>query len=176
MPTDPAKPATELPRAHGPLGREHRSMQLVKEVFTTVESLRKARRFTVAELQPIVKTTRYSAVLVSKCDLEVIKALVASDMAPVVITRSPVGPKHVRVVVGYDDAAERIILTDPVNYTEARLQYQEFSKQWDDPRKSCLLVLSLQNRVSVDRIKSKLREYLSREKADSIVIKTSRKQ
>jgi len=174
MESDSVKLATELPAKHGPLGRQHRSMQVVKEVFQTVEPLRRATRLTVAAIRPLAGNSRFSAVLASQCDLEILKVFVASDWAPAVVITSPVGPKHVRAVVGYDDIAEIVILTDPMNYAKQRIKYSDFLKQWDDPRKSCVLISS--RRVSVDIIKSTLRIYLTEEKADSVIIKTSRKQ
>ena len=172
---DSSEPAAELPGSHAPLGRKHRVMQLVEEVFRIVEPLRKATRFTVAELQSIVRATSYSPVLVSKCDLETLKVFSASSWAPVVIITSPVGPKHVRAVVGYDDATGRISLTDPVSYTVARLEYSEFSKQWDDPQKTCLLIFS-SRQGNTDKISSALKKYLTEEKADSVSIKTAGKR
>ena len=59
MESDSSMSAAELPASHGPLGQKHKAMQAVAEVFRTVESLRDAKRFTVAELQPIAKTTRF---------------------------------------------------------------------------------------------------------------------
>ena len=86
-----------------------------------------------------------------------------------VVIKSPVGPKHVRVVMGYSDSMNQITLADPRNFAEAKLKYEAFIKQWDDPRKSCLLVFS--HNVGVDRIRSVLKKYLPAEKADAIIIR-----
>ena len=160
--------ASELPRMYGPLERQHRAMRPVEEAFIRIGSLRKSTRFTVADLKSI-KEIRLSAALVSRCDLSVLKGLIASDWVPVVIIRSPVGPKHIRVVAGYDDDREEVILIDPMDFiTKARLAYSEFSQQWDDPEKTCLLIF---RRGSVDIIKGDLRKYLPEEKVDSLIIK-----
>jgi len=165
--SDSSKPVPEFPPLYVSRGRK--AMRPVEEVFRSVESLRKTKRLTVAVLKPITKTTRFSAMLLSQCDLETLKVLVLSGYAPVVIIKSPVGPKHVRAVVGYDDMDGVLTLADPVNYAEAKLQYSEFSKQWDDPRKACLLVSA--RKGSVNTIKSALRTYLSEEKVDSVIIR-----
>ena len=162
------EPESGLPRMYGPLERQHRAMRPVEEAFIRIESLRRLKRLTVADLKSI-KEIRLSAALVSRCDLSVLKSLIASDWAPVVIIRSPVGPKHIRVVAGYDDERGQIILVDPINFiTKARLAYSEFSQQWDDPQKTCLLIF---RRGSVDIIKGDLRKYLPEEKVDSLIIK-----
>ena len=162
--------ASELPSMYGPLERQHRSMRPVEEAFIRLESLRSLKRLTVADLKPI-KNIGLSAVLVTRCNLSALKSLIASDWAPVVIIRSPVGPKHVRVVAGYDDDKEQIILADPMDYitNKARLTYSEFSRQWDDPQKACLLIF--RGRGGADMIKNDLRKYLTRKEIDSLTIR-----
>jgi hypothetical protein len=170
-----AESSAELPGSHGPLGRNHRAMRPVEEAFRSVAPLRKAERFTISELKAIARETRLSPVAISGCDLEVLKIFAASNWVPVVVIRSPVGPKHVWSVVGYDDSTEQLILIDPAKLaqaSQASLDYSEFSKQWDDPQKTCLLIFS--QRVGVDKIKSVLKKYLPEEKVDSIQIRTSR--
>ena len=166
------KPASELPSMYGPLERQHRSMRPVEEAFIRLESLRELKRLTVAELKPI-KNLGLSAALVSRCNLSAIKSLIASDRVPVVIIRSPIGPKHVRVVAGYDDDRGQIILIDPIGFTtKARLTYSEFSKQWDDPQKACLLIFrGGRSSGSADTIKNDLRKYLTGKEIDSLTIR-----
>lgn len=162
------------PTAYGPFERKHRALRPVEEAFRVVELLKRADRFTVSHLKAIVRKTQFSPMLVSGCDREVLKILVASDWAPVVVIRSPVGPKHIRAIVGYDDPTERIVLIDPVNLAQApqaRLKYSDFSRQWDDPQKTCLLVLSRD--IGVNRVRMVLKKYLTEEKVKSIVIRTS---
>ena len=166
--SDSSKSLQELPRMYGPLDRRHKAMRPAEEVFIRVKSMRKLTRLTAAELKPI-RNAGFSGVLISKGDLETLKALIASDWAPVVIIKSPAGPKRVRVVAGYDDDRGQIILLDPINFTtQARLEYSAFSKQWDDPQAACLLIFY---RGAVDTIKNDLKRYLPEEKVDSLVIK-----
>ncbi len=162
----------KLRSSHGPIGQKHRAMQPVEEAFRTVESVRKVDRFTLSELKTIAKETRFSPAVVSESDLEVLKIFVASNWVPVVVIRSPVGSKHLRAVVGYDDSTGRLTLTDPVSYAHAELEYSEFSKQWSDAQKTSLLVFW--EYTSVDKIRSVLRKYLSEEKVDSIQVRTPR--
>ena len=165
-----------LPDSYGTQGRNHRAMRSVEGAFRNVSLLRKVDRFTLSELKAITKATRFAPMAVSGCDLEVLKIFVASGWAPVVSIRSPVGPKHVRAVIGYDDSTERVILVDPVNYTQAplaKVKYADFSKQWVDPQKTCLLVLS--KYIGEASIRIALKNYLSEERMKSIHIKTPRK-
>jgi hypothetical protein len=153
-----AEESGKFPSTYGPLGKNHKSIQTVNELFQRVETLRKADRFTEAELQSVKKVSRFSPIIVSGCDLEVLKAFVATNWAPVIVARSPVGPKHVRVVVGYDDSSQRITLVEPMEYAPAVISYEDFLKQWDDPQKTCLLVFS--ENPGKDRIENALRKYL----------------
>jgi hypothetical protein len=171
------EPAAEepegLPGSHGPFNRNHRAMRPLEEAFRSVEVLRRAESFTPSELRAITSKTRFSPASVSGCDLEVLKAFVASNWSPVVVITSPVGPKHIRAVIGYDDSAQRITLIDPVNLkqaAQANLEYSDFSKQWDDPQKTCLLVSS--QGIGEQRIKATLKKHLPEEKVESLVIKT----
>lgn len=166
--SDSVELAKGLPPVYGPLGRNDRAMRPLGQAFQRVDSLRNAKQLTVANLAPIRKVCS-AAVLVSKCDLEVLKALIVSDWVPVVVIRSPVGPKHTRAVAGYDDMAGNIFIVDPMNFAKAKLSYSEFIKQWDDPRKSCVLIYS--HSGTIDGIKNALAKYLPPEKAKSVIIR-----
>jgi hypothetical protein len=140
----------------------------VEDAFRTTAALRETRRFTPSIINAIAGASRFSPVVVSGCDLKVLKVFVASDWVPVVILSSPVGPKHARAVVGYDDSAERLTLVDPITYAKPQLVYREFLKQWDDPQKTCLLVFA--HYVGAGTTRSVLSRYLSEEKVKSISI------
>lgn len=175
-PAAAAEESVTLPGSYGTQGRNQKAMRPVEAAFRDVALLRKAEHFTLSELKAITNATRLAPMAVSECDLEVVKIFIASGWAPVVIIRSPVGPKHVRAVIGYDDSTEQVILIDPVNYKQAslaRVAYSEFSKQWDDPQKTCLLVFS--EYVGEARIKNVLMKYLSEERLNSIQIITPRR-
>jgi len=64
-----AEESAELPSSHGPIGRTHRAMRPVEEVFRSVTPLREARRFTLSELKVITRVSRFVPVAVSECDL-----------------------------------------------------------------------------------------------------------
>ncbi len=163
-----AEESNKLPSSYGPLIKNHKSIQITKGVFLRVESLNKAERFTESELQAITRVSRFAPIAFSGCDLEVLKIFVAQSWAPVVATISPVGPKHVRVVIGYDDSTQRVTLVEPTVYAPAVIGYDEFSKQWDDPQKTCLLVFS--EYMGAQRIENVLKRYLPEEKLKSIRI------
>jgi len=170
MESDPIKPVEGLPDLYGTFNKSHRSMRPVEQAFMRKEDLSKAKRFTASEIKSI-RSLNLSAVILSGCNMKILKTLVASDWVPVVILTSPVGPKHVRAVVGYDNAAQRMIVTDPVNYSNAMLKYSDFTKQWKDPKATCLLIFS-EYRGNVDKIKNDLKKYLPAERVDSIQIRT----
>jgi len=155
----PAEDSGKLPSTYGPLARNNKSIQAIKELFQKVEALRKAERFTeLGLIQSIKKSSRFSPVAISGCDLEVLKVFVNANWAPVIVTKSPVGPRHVRVLIGYDDSTQRVTLIEPIEYAPAIIGYDDFSKQWDDTQKTCLLVFS--ENPGKDRIHNTLRRYL----------------
>ena len=166
-----------LPSSYGPLGQSNRSLRQAEEAFQNTSSLRQreeyrqgedaiygAPRLSASELRAIAEETAFSLVQVSGCSLEALKAFVASDWAPVVVISSSVGPEHVQAVVGYDDSTEQLTLVDPENYAQTKLEYSEFSNQWSDPQKTCLLVFS--QYVGAEEIRNTLKKYLPEEKVE----------
>ena len=164
----------ELPVSHVPFDRNDTAVRRVQDALRPLAPGGELEQYSAATLHAIGSRSRYSIVLVSKSDLEVIKAFVVSDLAPIVIVRSPVGPKHIRAVTGYDDSGERIVLIDPLNYAEMRFSYSEFLKMWDDPQDACLLVYP--RHVIEEEVRGILTKYLSEEKAESVTIRVPRRR
>jgi hypothetical protein len=162
------------PESHGPFYPYSKSVRNLREALSQIMRGRIMRQFSASELQVMAQVSRYSAVVVSRCDLEVLKALVASDFVPVVITRSPVGQKHIRAMIEYDDSAERLTLLDPMHYAKQRFSYSEFSRQWDDPQDACLLIFP--HRIASGTIRLSLTRYLPIKRIDSILIKAPRRR
>ena len=173
--TDSMGSGVDIPISHGPLDQNDNAVRRVRGAFRSVVSRSQVEYFSATQLQAIAKEFRFSTVLVSGCDLEALKVFVASDWVPVVITQSPVGPKHIRAIVGYDNSTERLILIDPVNYAEMTLGYSEFSEQWTDPQDACLLIFP-QRVVLEDTIKRALLRYLPEKKVESISIRIPRRR
>lgn len=184
-----------LPSSYGPFYRYDRPVRNVQKVLSQVAAMAWIRQYrawilqtedgrtpigileeyTASTLQVMTKDSPFSTVLVSGSDLEVLKAFVASDIAPVVITRSPIGPKHIRALVGYDDTTERLVVIDPIYYAKARFDYSEFCSQWDDPQNACLLVFP-QSVVLPETVRNCLARYLPEEKVESISIRVPKRR
>lgn len=186
VPTFPDTPATEeagplgsgveIPSSHGPLDRNDIAVRRIREVFRSVASqITSHQYFSASQFQAVIGRLRVSPVVVSKCDLQVLKIFVASDWVPIVVIQSPVGPKHIRALVGYDDSTERLVLIDPINYAEMTFGYSEFSDQWTDPQDACLLVFP-QRVVLEDTIKRVLIRYLPEEKVESISVRVPKRR
>lgn len=166
----------DIPTSHGPMDQNDKEVRRVREVFRSVASqVHSHQYFKPSQLQGVLKGLRVSPVVVSRCDLEVLKIFVASDWVPVVVTQSPVGPKHIRAIVGYDDSTERLVLIDPINYAEMRFGYSEFSEQWNDPERECLLIFS-QRVVYKETIGGVLARYLPEEKVKSLSIRVPKRR
>ncbi len=165
--------STTIPSSYTP-GEENLSrIRHATEVYANITSLKTAETFTVVQLRDIATKSHFTGVLISKSDIDVVKALVASNWVPIIIIKSPVGPKHARLVIGYDDSSKRFILADPQDKGEKvnqiEMEYSEFTKLWEDPDKNCLLISA--QRVSEMNIKGTLGKYLPKEKVDALVIK-----
>lgn len=165
-----------LPSSYSPIDRNDVNkvaLRRIQDAFRNVA--RGTAQLSASRLQAITSGRGLSIVSISGCDLEVLKALVASDWVPVVVIRSPVGPEHIRALVGYDDSAERLILIDPINFAEARLEYSDFSKQWVDPQNACLLVFP-QRVVIEGTVERALANYLPEEKVKSVSVRIPKRR
>lgn len=190
--SDPLDGREALPDSYGPFYVYDEPVLNVRKVLRQVTAMARIRqyrarilqtetrrvttgileRYDASTLQAMTKGSQLSTVLAAGCNLETLKVFVVSDMAPLVITRSPVGSKHIRAIVGYDDSTERLVLIDPINHAVARFSYSEFRNQWDDPRDACLLVLPPRNAL-LEMVRSCLDRYLPERKAESILIRVS---
>ena len=131
---------TEIPKSCKPMGKHEKGVQLVKEAFITLPSLKSVVSFTDMHVRDLANLAYLFATVESPCNLERIKGLVASGLSPVVIIESKVGARHARVIIGYDDSVNQLIATDPVNYRQIKMSYDSFVKSWIDPQKTCLLI------------------------------------
>ena len=166
--------SSTLPSSFGPLPRNAPPVKHVREAFKDAASLRDAQ-LSALGLQNIIDVPPYSVWTVSKCDLEAIKVFVVSGWAPAVVVRTPVGRKHIRAVIGYSDPDERLTLIDPMSRAHLTLGYAEFSRQWADPQKACLLVTT-RRAVADTRIKSALAKYLPHDIVESMTIRAPRQR
>jgi len=163
----------ELPKSYAPTEQSNNKARQVASVYGQVEALKTAQSFNPVILKNINGSSSFTGGVLTRCDFDVIKALVVAGWTPVVIIRSPTGQKHLRTVLGYNDPPEELILADPMEKTEVRqlkISYSDFDKTWDDPQKTCLLIFP--QYVSEQLIKSKLLKYLPSEKLSSVTIQS----
>ena len=163
----------ELPKSYAPTEQSNNKARQVASVYGQVEALKTAQSFNPVILKNVNEGSSFAGALLTRCDFDVIKALVVAGWTPAVILRSPTGQKHMRTVLGYNDPPEELILADPMEKTEVRqlkISYSDFDIMWDDPQKTCLLILP--QYISEQLIKNKLLKYLPSEKLTSVTIKS----
>jgi len=169
---DTAPQAAKLPVSYAPGAGNSSRLTQAAEAFRVVPSLNSADTFTVVHSRDIASKSHFNSAVVSKCDQDVIKAFVAANWVPAIVVDSPVGPKHIRFVIGYDDSSKKMILNDPVDVGESKqidMDYSEFAKLWSDPQKTCLIISA--QRVNEVNIKEVLGKYLPKDKIDTLVIR-----
>lgn len=163
------------PSSYGTLDKNSKAVRNMGEMLRMMHYRGRITQYSAAAFQAITKSSRFSRVVVSQCDLEVLKTFVALDVPPIVVIRNPMGAKHIRAVVEYSDLTERIALIDPTNGTATRFSYSDFINQWDDPQDACLLVFP-QRIITPKAIEISLTKYLPLEKIDTISIKASKRR
>jgi hypothetical protein len=171
--TASASTDTKLPKSYAPTAQNNTKARYVATVFGQVTSLKMAGSFNSVILKDINAKSNFAGVVLSRCDFDVIKALVAAGWTPAVYLRSPVGTEHMRTVIGYNDPPEECILADPMDMGELKMLkigYADFSQTWDDPQKTCLLIFP--QYVSDQLVKNTLLKYLPKEKVDPVVIRS----
>lgn len=105
----------------------------------------------VNRLEDLYATTRgkvQNLSIVSNCNLDVLKAFMATDWAPVILSRRS-GKGHLTVVMKYDDADQQIQIGNPLG-TQRKgprsrvgrmLTYSEFEKEWaTGSGRKCVLI------------------------------------
>lgn len=141
-----------LPTAYGPLTRHQRGVRIAEEMTAKVTSLRGGNQFIGPELLAAATKTRYLVFELVTNDPVQLKHCVAADLAPLVVLRSPVGPKHLRALVGYDDVSARFYLMVPdSSRTRLELSYEDFQQQWDAGGNVSLLIYP--TFITVDALK-----------------------
>jgi hypothetical protein len=147
-------------------------MGKIQEIFENAQSLKRSLQFNLPELRAIGRATRQAPVAVTKCNIRVLSALIASDWVPMVIFGAPAGRRRFVAVVGYDSSTEELTIVDSVGYARTKVKYPEFLRRWASPNKTCLLMFS--RYVGDNAIRAALKKYLPEERAESIGIITPR--
>ncbi|MBM3235725.1 hypothetical protein FJZ31_05455 [Candidatus Poribacteria bacterium] len=107
---------------------------------------------------------KLQGVLITNCELEHLKALVAAKKAPIVIIQTTGGSKEFRAVTVYKDKSEQVILTNPFQKETALMNYSEFDAAWKGAgTPQSALILSARS-INATQLKQLLAEYLPAEK------------
>ena len=116
--------------------------------------------------------------IVSNCDLEMLKAFVATGWSPVIRSRRS-GKGHLSVIMGYDDADQKIQIGNPLSTSKKRpgsrvgrtLTYSEFKKEWSTGSgNKCVLVTP--RRLHDVEIHAALKKYLPEEQVARIQVRS----
>jgi hypothetical protein len=135
----------------------------------------------IRRLEDLYATTRgkvQNLSVVSNCNLEVLKAFVATGWAPVILSgRSAKG--HLSAIMSYDDANQQIQIGNPLAaqrkglHTRAgrTLSYSEFEKEWAT-RSGNKCVLVTPKRLQDVEIHAALKKYLPEEQVDQVRVRS----
>ena len=135
----------------------------------------------VNRLEDLYATTRgkvQNLSVVSNCNMDVLKAFVATGWAPVIRSRRS-GRGHLSAVMRYDDAGQQIQIGNPLDARRKGagsgggrpLTYSEFEKEWSTGSgNKCVLVTP--RRLSDVEIHAALKKYLPEEQVARIQVRS----
>ena len=135
----------------------------------------------VTRLEDLYATTRGQVQhisIVSNCNLEVLKAFVATGWAPIFRSRRS-GKGHLTAVMKYDDAAQQIQIGNPLGARRKgagsrggrTLTYSEFEKEWTTgSRNTCVLITP--KRLHDVEIHAALKKYLPEEQVARVQVRS----
>ena len=132
----------------------------------------------VEDLYGTTKGTVQNLSIVSNCNLDALKAFMATGWAPIILSRRS-GKGHLTVVMQYDDAAQQIQLGNPLgaqrkglNTRAGRtLAYPDFEKEWTTGSgKTCVLITP--KKLNEIDIHAALKKYLPEEQAARIQVRS----
>ncbi len=135
----------------------------------------------VIRLEDLYATTRgkvQNLSVVSNCNLEVLKAFVATGWAPIIRSRRS-GKGQLSVVMRYDDADQKIEIGNPLSARAKRprsrvgraLTYSEFEKEWTaGSGNTCVLITP--KRLHDVEIHAALKKYLPERHVDRVQVRS----
>ena len=135
----------------------------------------------VRRVEDLYATTRgkiQNLSVVSNCNLEVLKAFVATGWTPVILSKRT-GKGHLLAVMKYDDADQKIQIGNPLGVQRkgagargARmLSYPEFEKEWvTGSGNTCVLITP--KRLHDVEIHAALKKYLPEEQVDRVQVRS----
>jgi len=120
--------------------------------------------FSLLQLKKESVKQRLQGVLITNCELEHLKALVASKKNPIVIIKTAEGVQKFMAVTGYKDEGEQMTLTNPFRKETAEMKYPEFEAAWKEAGTPQSTLLLSARSLKAAQIKQTLAEYLPEEK------------
>jgi hypothetical protein len=163
--TEPSQPTLQRP-IHYNLPPED-SLSALRQIEYSMQNLdsfkRTAGPVSPARLQRAAKKARLDGILITDCELEHLKVLIAMNRPPVVMLRSIVGGPHFWAVIGYDDEFEQFLLVNPLQNSAIRMIYDDFELSWNaaSNRRSCLLISA--RATTPEQLRTNLSRYLPEE-------------
>ncbi len=136
----------------------------------------------VRRLEDLYATTKgkvQNLSVVSNCNLEVLKAFVATGWTPVILSKRT-AKGHLLAVMKYDDADQKIQIGNPLGVRRkgagargARtLSYPEFEKEWATGGSGKACVLITPKRLHDVEIHAALKKYLPEEQVDQVRVRS----
>ncbi len=109
--------------------------------------------------------------VVSNCDLDALKAFVATGWAPIIQSKRS-GKGHLSVVIKYDDAQQQIQIGNPINTRASRmLTYSEFGREWSTGSgNKCVLITP--KKLNTRDVQTALKKYLPEEQVARIQVRS----
>lgn len=135
----------------------------------------------IRRLEDLYATTRgkvQNLSVISNCNLEVLKAFVATGWAPVILSRRS-GKGYLTTVMQYDDADQQIQIGNPLSaqrkglHTRAgrTLTYSEFEKEWTTGSgRTCVLVTP--KKLNDASIHAALEKYLPEDQVARVQVRS----
>ncbi|MFQ6042812.1 MAG: hypothetical protein ACE5PV_18295 [Candidatus Poribacteria bacterium] len=162
---EPSQPKLQLPIHYNlPPEDSRRALSQIEYSMRNLDTFKlTAGPVSAARLQRAARKARLDGILITNCELEHIKALIAMNRPPVVILRSVVGGPHFWTVMGYDDELEQFLLVNPLQNSATRMMYDEFEIAWNaaSNRLSCLIISA--SAITPEQLRINLGRYLPEE-------------
>ena len=162
---EPSQPKSEIPIHYNlPPEDSRRALRQIEYSMRNLDSFqRTAGPISPARLQRAAKKARLDGILITDCELEHLKVLVAMNRPPVVILRSVVGGPHFWAIIGYDDDFEQFLLVNPLQNSANRMMYDDFELAWNaaSNRRSCVIISA--RAITPEQLRINLSRYLPEE-------------
>jgi hypothetical protein len=159
-PSAAKKEAAKLP----PEADSNSAFQQIANATRRLAPSDQSGEFSLTTLKKESVKQRLNGLLINNCELEHLKALVASNKAPIVILKTADGVQKFMAVISYKDANEQIMLTNPFRQETVTMKYAEFEPAWKGTETSQSALLLSARSVKATQIEQALTEYLPEEK------------